>query len=112
VRILMIAAGVCLLAGLTTTIALRGQPKGIDLSGTWQIDFQDDNGVSHSSPTLILKQEPDRLTGTFGKYAWPVIGAVDRNNVVFSFVALWSRKRAADFRYVCFIGGVSTLPEN
>jgi hypothetical protein len=83
----MIAAGVCLLAGMTLTFAVRGQQKGVDLTGTWQIDFHDDNGVSQSSPKLVLKQDADKLTGTFGKYDWPVIGAVDHNNVVFTFVA-------------------------
>ena len=83
----MITAGVRLLVGFTFNCAVRGQQADVNLTGTWQIDFHDDNGVSHSSPQLVLKQEPDRLTGTFGKFDWPVIGAVDHNNVVFSFVA-------------------------
>ena len=86
-RMQLMTAGVCLLAGITLTFAVRGQPARVDLTGTWQIEFQDDNGISHSSPKLVLKQAPDKLTGTFGKFDWPVIGAVDRNNVVFSFVA-------------------------
>ena len=86
-KVLLIAAGVCLLAGLTLTFAVRGQATGVDLTGTWQIDFHDDNNISHSSPKLVLKQEGDKLTGTFGKFDWPVIGTVDHNNVVFSFVA-------------------------
>src|SRR5271165_3818666 len=84
---LMILAGLCLLAGLTLTFAVHGQPKGVDLTGNWQIDFHDDNGVANSSPKLVLEQDGDKLTGTFGKYDWPVIGAVDHNNVVFTFVA-------------------------
>jgi hypothetical protein len=87
VKLLLITAGVCLLAGLTLTYTVHGQPASVDLTGTWQIDFHDDNGVSQSSPGLVLKQEADKLTGTFGKYDWPVIGAVDHNNVVFTFVA-------------------------
>jgi hypothetical protein len=58
-----------------------------DLTGTWQIHFRDDNGMSTSSPKLVLQQAPDKLTGTFGKFDWPVIGAVDGNTVVFSFTA-------------------------
>ena len=86
-RMLLIAAGVCLLALMTVTLRVHGQPKGVDLSGNWQIDYQDDDGVSHSSPKLILKQEADKLTGTFGELDWPVIGAVDHSTVVFTFVA-------------------------
>ena len=87
VRMLLIAAGVCLAAVMTLTLVVHGQSTGVDLTGTWQIDFHDDDGVSYSSPKLVLKREADKLTGTFGKYDWPVIGAVDHNNVVFSFVA-------------------------
>jgi hypothetical protein len=86
-RMFLIVAGVCLLAGMTLTFAVRGQPTSLNLTGAWQIEFHDDDGVSQSSPELILKRESDKLTGTFGKFGWPVIGAVDGNNVVFSFVA-------------------------
>ncbi len=58
-----------------------------DLTGTWQIHFRDDNGMSTSSPKLVLQQSADKLTGKFGKFDWPVIGAVDGNTVVFTFVA-------------------------
>jgi hypothetical protein len=58
-----------------------------DLTGTWHIHFQDDNGVSTSSPRLILQQTGGKLTGTFGKFDWPVIGTVDGDHVVFTFVA-------------------------
>jgi hypothetical protein len=58
-----------------------------DLTGTWQINYQDDNGVSTSNPILVLHQTDGKLTGTFGNLDWPVIGTVDGNHVVFTFVA-------------------------
>ena len=80
-------AAVCLLACFALSGAARAQTKATNLAGTWQIDFHDDNGVSHSSPKLVLTQTGDKLTGTFGLYSWPVIGAIDGNSVVFTFVA-------------------------
>jgi hypothetical protein len=35
----------------------------------------------------VLLQSADKLTGTFGKFDWPVIGAMDGSTVVFTFVA-------------------------
>jgi len=61
--------------------------RGADLTGTWQIQYRDDDGVSRSSPKLILQQSGDKLTGKFGKNDWPVTGAVDRDHVVFIFTA-------------------------
>ena len=86
-RVSLITAGVCLLAGISLNPAMHGQLSGVDLTGTWQIDYHDDNGVSTSTPKLVLKQEADKLTGYFGKFNWPVIGAVDHNTVVFTFLA-------------------------
>jgi hypothetical protein len=83
-RILIVCAIAC--------VAIAGRSDAqkktaADLTGTWQIHFQDDNGMSTSNPKLVLQQSGDKLTGTFGKFDWPVIGAIDGNNVVFTFVA-------------------------
>jgi hypothetical protein len=58
----------------------------VNLTGTWRIHWRDDNGVSTSMPKLVLEQSGGKLTGTFGKYDWPVIGTVDGNHVVFTFI--------------------------
>jgi hypothetical protein len=63
------------------------QNKPLSLTGTWQIQFQDDNGISISSPKLVIKQEGDKLTGTFGKFEWPIVGTVDGHHMVFTFTA-------------------------
>jgi hypothetical protein len=77
---LLLTLVVCALAGAQS-------PRAVDLNGTWRIHFQDDNGVSTSAPKLVIQRSGDKLTGTFGKFDWPVIGAVDGNHVVFTFVA-------------------------
>lgn len=92
---ILLAAVVCLLASIGLNPAINAQNKPVNLSGTWQINFNDDNGVSRSSPKLVLTQSGDKLTGTFGLYDWPVVGAVDGNHVVFSFVAYGHEKGQA-----------------
>jgi hypothetical protein len=79
---------VCAIASTALMSRLDAQKRsGADLTGTWQIQFQDDNGVSTSNPKLVIQQTGDKLTGTFGKLDWPIIGVVDRNHVVFTFTA-------------------------
>jgi hypothetical protein len=83
-RTLLVCAITCLTAANDSYAQKR---NGLDLTGTWEIHFQDDDGVSTTNPKLVLRQTGDKLTGTFGKFDWPVIGAVDKGHVVFSFVA-------------------------
>jgi hypothetical protein len=78
---------VCAIACMMLINRSGAQTKAADLSGTWRIHFQDDDGVSTSAPKLVLERTGDKLTGTFGKFDWPVIGAVDGNRIVFTFVA-------------------------
>jgi hypothetical protein len=76
-----------LLALVVCAIAAAQQNPKPNLSGSWQIDYHDDNGVSTSQPQLFLQQTGDKLTGTFGSFNWPIVGAIDGNHVVFTFVA-------------------------
>jgi hypothetical protein len=72
---------------IACALASAQQNPGLDLSGTWQIDYHDDNGVSTSTPKLVLHQAGDKLTGTFGNLDWPIIGTIDGNRIIFTFVA-------------------------
>jgi hypothetical protein len=72
---------------MVCALASAQQNPGTGLTGTWQIDYHDDNGVSTSAPKLVLHQTQDKLTGTFGNLDWPVVGVVDGNHIVFTFVA-------------------------
>jgi hypothetical protein len=76
-----------MLRTLLVCLALASQANAQDLTGTWQIQFHDDDGVSTTSPKLVLQQTGGKLTGTFGKLNWPVIGTIDHNHVVFTFIA-------------------------
>jgi len=84
-QILVVCALACI--ALVNPGVSQNTKGATDLSGTWRIHFQDDNGVSTSAPKLILHRTGDKLTGTFGKFDWPVIGAVDGDTLVFSFTA-------------------------
>ena len=79
---------VCAIASLAALSHSYAQKKNsLDLTGVWQIHFEDDDGVSVTDPKLVLQQNGDKLTGTFGNLDWPVIGAVDKGHVVFTFIA-------------------------
>jgi hypothetical protein len=80
---------------------------GANLTGTWQIHFRDDNGMSTSSPKLVLQQSADKLTGTFGKFDWLVIGAVDGNTVVFTFVAHGTDRNGKEMSDTVFYWGTT-----
>jgi hypothetical protein len=82
----MLVLAVCAVACVAIVKRSTAQ-KTVDLTGTWQIHYRDDDGVSTSAPKLVLKQTGGKLTGTFGKYDWPVLGTIDRKHVVFTFTA-------------------------
>jgi hypothetical protein len=56
-----------------------------NLSGTWQIEYHDNNGKEIDYPVVSLLQRGDRLEGVFGNKHWKVEGMVARGNVQFSF---------------------------
>jgi hypothetical protein len=78
---LVVCAVVCM------ALSFAQKKAAADLTGTWQIHFQDDNGVSTSNPKLVIRQTGEKLEGTFGNQDWPIIGAVDGGQVVFTFTA-------------------------
>jgi len=84
IHVIVVGAIACVALGNRSSAQTK---MAADLTGVWRIHFQDDDGVSTSSPKLVLRRAGDKLTGTFGKFDWPVIGAVDGNHVVFSFTA-------------------------
>lgn len=60
----------------------------VDVSGTWQMTVNTDNGVTN--PTMTLSQEGTALTGSYSSEALgtsDVRGEVDGNSVTISFTA-------------------------
>lgn len=73
-------------------IALASAPTmaaaQVDVSGTWQMTVNTDNGVTN--PTMTLNQEGTAVTGTYSSEALgrsDVRGEVDGNSVTISFTA-------------------------
>ena len=68
-----------------------GSPRAgaaVDISGTWVFSVELDDG-GHGDPTFVLKQEGEKVTGT---YSGPlgeqkVTGTVNANKAVFGFEA-------------------------
>jgi hypothetical protein len=57
-----------------------------DLSGTWTIEYHDDNGHEVDYPKLVLHQSGQKLSGTFGNKDWPVTGEVKADHMEFSYM--------------------------
>jgi hypothetical protein len=69
---------VCALA--TFTVEAQG-----NLSGTWQIEYHDNNGKEVDTPMVTLLQNGARLDGVFGDKHWKVEGTVVGDEVKFAF---------------------------
>jgi len=62
-----------------STAAVLAQDK-VDLTGTWELEVKADSGQT-GSPIFVLKQEGDKLSGTYKGYFGeaPVTGTVKGN---------------------------------
>jgi hypothetical protein len=56
-----------------------------DLSGTWAIEYHDDNGHEVDHPKLVLHQEGQKLNGVFGNKDWPIEGEIRANHMLFTY---------------------------
>lgn len=75
-----------LIAGVVAVCGLIAQQtQSANVTGTWQIDYHDKNGVEVDRPKVTLHQSGDKLTGVFGNRDWKVEGAVTGDAVVFWF---------------------------
>jgi hypothetical protein len=79
---LITLVAVTLLAG---TVLAVGALAATDISGTWNASVQTSAGSG--SPTFVLKQDGDKLTGTYnGTFgSAPVTGTVNGNDVTLEF---------------------------
>jgi hypothetical protein len=59
--------------------------QNVNLTGTWQIEYHDNNGKEVDTPMVSLLQSNGRLEGVFGNQHWKVQGAVTGNQITFSF---------------------------
>lgn len=81
-RKLLYTALVCALAALAAMA--QAQPN-VNLSGTWQIEYHDNNGKEVDTPMVSLLQTGGRLEGVFGNQHWKVEGTVVGDQVTFAF---------------------------
>jgi hypothetical protein len=56
-----------------------------NVSGTWLIEYHDNNGKEVDTPIVSLMQSNGQLDGVFGNQHWKVKGAIAGNQVQFSF---------------------------
>ena len=76
------------LAILATTVLLTASLFAADVTGTWNAKV-DLGGGQGGSPTLVIKQEGEKLTGTYSGALGdaPLTGSIKGNDVVFNFDA-------------------------
>lgn len=101
-----IAAWAVLIALAVTPGVAEGQT---DLSGSWQLTVNTDNGVSN--PTMTLTQEGSALSGSYSSQALgesDVTGSVDGDKVTISFSASL-QGQSVPVVYSGTIGGDGTL---
>ncbi len=73
---------------LGSVLSLGGAAQtnsGPNLSGTWQIEYHDNNGKEVDTPMISLLQSGGRLEGVFGNQHWKVQGTLVGDQVQFSF---------------------------
>lgn len=70
------------LSGAVVTFAQKA-PEAINLTGKWMMTLELEVGTS--SPVLVLKQDAEKLTGTYtGRYGeYPLAGKIDGRKVEF-----------------------------
>ena len=56
-----------------------------NVTGTWQIEYHDKNGIEVDTPTVTFKQSGDHLEGVFGNQNWKIEGTIVGNAVTFAF---------------------------
>jgi hypothetical protein len=65
--------------------ALLPMAAQMNMSGTWQIEYHDNNGKEIDMPMITLLQNGGRLDGVFGDKHWKVEGTVTGDEVQFWF---------------------------
>jgi hypothetical protein len=76
-----------LLVYLASFLLLAGALAAADFSGTWQFSVDLDSDAGHGEPAFVLKQDGDKLTGSYkgplGEH--PVTGTVTGDTATFGF---------------------------
>jgi hypothetical protein len=73
---------VCVLAALA---AFAQTEQKVNVSGTWQIEYHDNNGKEVDTPMISFLQTGGRLEGVFGNKHWKVEGTIVGDQVQFLF---------------------------
>ena len=74
-----------LLAAILTLGTVAQMNQNVNLTGTWQIEYHDNNGKEVDTPMISLLQSNGRLEGVFGNQHWKVQGALTGNQISVSF---------------------------
>jgi hypothetical protein len=71
-------------AALALGITAQSNPTA-NVTGTWQIEYHDNNGKEVDTPMISLLETGGRLEGVFGNQHWKVQGALAGGQLEFSF---------------------------
>lgn len=84
-KLVNLTLGLLLLGACLTTAAARGADEKVDATGTWKMEV--DLGGQGGSPTFILKQDGEKLSGKYkGQLGEAdLTGKVKGNEIEFSF---------------------------
>jgi hypothetical protein len=81
-----VALAACIVYAAAAVAAQQTQtPKPVDITGKWLVELHLEMGTS--TPTLELKQDGEKISGTYtGRYgAFPLAGTVKDRALAFSF---------------------------
>jgi hypothetical protein len=101
-----LSAAAALFLGLGFAVQAYAPP---DLSGTWLIEYHDDNGVEVDHPKLVLHQNGQNLDGTFGSKNWAVKGRIQANHLEFSYTGYASDGSSGTVNAQAFIQSPAKL---
>jgi len=74
------------LLGAVLSFGIAAQTgQTVNLTGTWQIEYHDNNGKEVDTPVVTLLQSSGRLEGVFGNQHWKVQGTLAGDQVTFFF---------------------------
>lgn len=78
-----------LFAVMLAAVAVWGlcaqQQQSPNITGTWQIEYHDKNGMEVDTPVVSFVQSGGRLSGVFGNQNWKIEGTIAGNAVTFAF---------------------------
>jgi hypothetical protein len=82
-RLCISVAWILLLSVIPFSSGLPARTEAVDVTGAWDLTVESQEGTAH--PSITLKQEGERITGTYeGKIGGSLEGTIKGNEISFS----------------------------